>query len=242
MFVHYRTIGFILKKVDQGETDQLFTIYTKDFGKLEILGKAIRKTSSKLRSGAEIFYLSEIEFIQGKTHKTLTDAVLIDKFKNLRKNLKKLAMAYKISEVLDTMLKGQESDEKIWELLNETFEKLNDLRFKIYALRLIYYYFLWSFLSILGYQQEFYLCSLCRKKLTPENIFFSPGEGGLICNICGKSIQQVKEIGQNTVKILRIILQKDWSTFKKLKIKPEDLKSLKIISDYYFSEILEQNK
>ncbi len=242
MFVHYRTQGFILKKIDRGETDQLFTIYTEDFGKLEILGKAIRKTSSKLRSGAEIFYLSEIEFIQGKTHKTLTDAILIDKFKNLRKSLKRLATAYKISEVLDAMLKGQESDEKIWGLLSEVFEKLNNPRMLNTEYQTLYYYFLWNFISILGYQQEFYLCSLCQKKLTPENIFFSPGEGGLICNICGKSIQQVKEISSNTVKILRIILKKDWPTFKKLKIKPEDLKSLKIISDYYFSEILEQSK
>jgi DNA repair protein RecO (recombination protein O) len=242
MFTHYRTQGFIVRKINLGETDQLLTIYTKDFGKLEVLGRAIRKTSSKLRSGAEIFYLSEIEFIQGKTHKTLTDAILIDKFKNLRKSLKRLATAYKISEVLDAMLKGQESDEKIWGLLNEIFEKLNNPRMPNTEYQILYYYFLWNFISILGYQQEFYLCSLCRKKLTPENIFFSPGEGGLICNICGTSIQQVKEIGPNTVKILRIILKKDWPTFKKLKIKPEDLKSLKIISDYYFSEILEQSK
>ena len=76
MFLNYRTKGFIFKKEDRGEADQLFTIYTKDFGKLEILGKAIRKISSKLRSGAETFYLSEIEFIQGKTYKTLTDAIL----------------------------------------------------------------------------------------------------------------------------------------------------------------------
>jgi len=68
MFVHYRTQGLILKKEDQGEADLLFTIYTKDFGKLEILGRAIRKISSKLRSGAEIFYLSEVEFIQGKIY------------------------------------------------------------------------------------------------------------------------------------------------------------------------------
>lgn len=242
MFTHYRSQGLIFKKENREEFDQLFTIYTKDFGKLEVLGRAIRKSSSKLRSGAEIFYLSEIEFIQGKTHKTLTDAILIDKFKNLRKSLKRLATAYKISEVLDAMLKGQESDEKIWGLLNEIFEKLDNPRMLNTEYQMLYYYFLWNFISILGYQQEFYLCSLCQKKLTPENIFFSPGEGGLICNICGTSIQQVKEISPNTVKILRIILKKDWPTFKKLKIKPEDSKSLKIISDYYFSEILEQNK
>jgi len=123
MFTHYRTQGFILKKIDRGENDQLFTIFTKDFGKLEILGKAIRKISSKLRSGAELFYLSEVEFIQGKTYKTLTDAILIENFPNLRRNLERLSTVYKISEILDNLIKGQEPDEQIWHLLKETFDK-----------------------------------------------------------------------------------------------------------------------
>ncbi len=250
MFTHYRTQGFILKKEDRGEANQLFTIYTKDFGKLEILGKAIRKISSKLRSSTDIFYLSDIEFIQGKTHKTLTDAILINDFRNLRKSLKKLAVAYKISEVLDVLVKGQEPDEKIWQLLKEVFEQLNNWEIENSLnpaasgrkLKIIYYYFLWNLLSILGYRQEFYQCFLCQEKISPENIFFSPKEGGLICKNCKNSIKQAQEINSNTVKILRIILKKDWLTLKKLKIEPEDLKSLKIISDYYFTEILEQNR
>ena len=83
-FTHYRTQGIFLKKEDRGEADQLFTVFAEDFGKLEILGRAIRKITSKLRSASSPFYLSEIEFIQGKTYKTLTDAILIDNFKNIR--------------------------------------------------------------------------------------------------------------------------------------------------------------
>jgi len=90
MAVHYRTRGFVIKKTGRGEADQLFTIYTQDFGKLEVLGKAVRKIKSKLRGGIGLFYLSEIEFIQGKKTKTLTGAILIEKFPNIRKSLKKL--------------------------------------------------------------------------------------------------------------------------------------------------------
>ena len=54
MFFHYRTQCLILKKENQGEADQLFCVFCKNFGKLEILGKSIRKISSKLRQGAEI--------------------------------------------------------------------------------------------------------------------------------------------------------------------------------------------
>ncbi|OIP76093.1 MAG: DNA repair protein RecO [Parcubacteria group bacterium CG2_30_36_18] len=238
MFLNYWTKGFILKKEDRGEADQIFTIYTKDFGKLEILGKAIRKISSKLRSGAETFYLSEIEFIQGKTYKTLTDAILVEKFKNLRKDLKRLPIAYKISEILDNLVRGQEADEKIWYLLNETFNKLNNCQIvKLSNCQLLYYYFLWSLLSILGYKPELYNCSLCQKKLIPEKLYFNPKEGGIICQNCFKKLKSGKEVKPEIVKILRIMLEKNWITLSKLKIEKLYLKSLAEISKECYSYI-----
>ena len=218
----------------------MFTIYTKDFGRLEILGKAIRKISSKLRSGAEIFYLSDIEFIQGKVYKTLTDSVVINDFKNLRKSLSRLAVAYKISEVFDDLVRGQEPDEKLWQLLIDVFEKLNDPRIEYTKYQILYYFFLWNFLSILGYTPELFQCSLCQKKIIPENIFFSPREGGLICSQCKISIKSAKKIDQNIVKIIRIVLKKDWPTLKRLKLKKEDYGQLSLISNFYLSKILEE--
>ena len=236
MFVHYRTLGLIFKKDDRGEADQLFTIYTKDFGKLEILGKAIRKISSKLRSGAELFYLAEIEFIQGKTQKTLTDTILINKFENLRKDLKRLRIACRISEVLNSLVKSPEPDEKIWQLLNETFEKLNTYNLKPITYNLIYYHFLWNLLSVLGYTPELYNCALCQKKITPEDLYFNLKEGGVICGGCTEG----KEIQPETIKILRIILKKDWKTLSKLKIEAKYLKEIEDVSKNYLSLIVDE--
>jgi len=242
MFVHYRTRGFIFKKVDRGEADRIFTVFTKDFGKLELLAKAERKITSKLRAGLELFYLSEIEFIQGKTHKTLTDTILINNFKNLRSDLKRLKIAYQISEVLDKLVRGQEPDKKIWQLLNEVFDKLNSLEIKNWKIRIVYHYFLWNLLSILGYHPELYYCSLCQKKLTPENIFFNLKEGGLICLRCRKLTRKetTKRIKAETVKILRLILEKDLLTLKRLKIDKEELNQLAEISKLYLLENLRQ--
>jgi DNA repair protein RecO (recombination protein O) len=144
-------LGLILKKEDRGEADQLFTVYTKDFGKLEILGKAIRKISSKLRSGMEVFYLSEIEFIQGKGYKTLTDSLPLEKFKNLRQDLNRLKIAYQMAEAADDFLRGPEPDEKIWSLLLKVFRKIDDQKFSVRNLPALYRYFLFNFLSFLGY-------------------------------------------------------------------------------------------
>ncbi len=244
MFTHYRTQGIIIKKEDRGEADQLFTIYTKDFGKLEILGRAIRKIKSKLRAGAELFYFSEIEFIQGKAYKTLTDAILIEKFKNIRKDLERLVIAYQISEVLDNLVKGQEPDKDIWNLLNEAFIKLNNLQLTTYNLQLIYCYFLWNLFSLLGFKPELSTCPICREKLLPETFYFVPKEGGVVCWRCLKKLspeekERVKEISVVTVKILRIFLSNNWEILPRLKIIKEERKNLKEISELYLTFLKE---
>jgi len=131
MAVYYRTKGYVLKKTGLREADQLFTIYTKDYGKIDVLGRGIRKITSKLRSGIDLFCFCEIEFVQGKMYKTLTDAKMINKSKD------DFEAKMKMAEVMDRLIKEPEKDEKIWQLLND------DLKYK---------YFLWNLLSILGYE------------------------------------------------------------------------------------------
>ena len=196
MAIFYRTRGIVFKKTDLGEADRTFSFLTEDFGRLEILAKAERKIKSKLRGGLEIFYLTDIEFIQGKTHKTLTDAFLIENFKNIRKDLRKLKIAYRIADILENLVKGEEKDENIWELLLEVFQRFNNLpafrtqQFNTFSLQLIYYYFLWNFLSILGYQPETYYCPICQKKLKPGKLYFSSREGGVVCELCSKKVEK----------------------------------------------------
>lgn len=237
MFIHYRTQGLVLKKEDRGEANQLFTVYTKDYGKLEILGKAIRKIKSKLRSGADIFYLSDIEFIQGKTHKTLTDAILIENFLNLKRELPRLTLANRIAETLDSLTGTEEKDEKVWSLLLKTFKSLNSPRLSIKNFQLIYYYFLWKLSIFSGYKPELYNCSICQEKLAPGLIFFNPKEGGATCNDCSKNAKTGEKIFDETVKILRFIVTEDWETISRLKITDKDIVPLKEVSDFYLSFI-----
>ncbi len=246
MAIHYRTQAIFLKKIDLGEADQLFVIFTKKYGKLEVLGRAIRKIKSKLKSGAEIFYLSEVEFIQGKTYKTLTDAIAIEKYLNIRRNLSRLNLVKKIAECVDRLVFGQEADLKIWNLLLETIFRQNSEKEKKDQI-LNYYYFFWSLLAFLGYRPELYNCALCQQKLSLEPLVFSPKDGGVICALCQKSIKLIKvdqkqnfETSPETVKILRFILSKPWPTIKKLKIDKEEFSALREITGSYYRYVLEQ--
>lgn len=233
-----------MKKEGRGEADQLFSVFTKDFGKLEILGRAIRKITSKLRAGSELFYLSEIEFIQGKTHKTLTDAILIDKFKKIRENPERLSLVCQIADALDSLLGWEERDKAIWQLLLNAFKKLNNSLSTIHY-SLIYYYFLWNLFSILGHKPELYSCPVCGEKLLPETFYFVPREGGIVCWKCLKKFTEEekkfsKGIIVDTVKVLRLFLSEDWKILPRIKITEEAKRNLKEISEIYLSCLKEE--
>jgi len=242
MSFRYRTYGIFLKKNDQGEADRFFVVYTKDFGKLELLGKGIRKIKSKLKGAADLFYLSEIEFIQGKTHKTLTDAVLIDNFKELREDLRKWYVGLKISEDVDGLLYKEEKDLRVWNLILESFKKLKKASLKKNLILKIYYYFFWRLISYLGYEPQLYQCVICERKITRnDKVFFSFEEGGVIDGKCFKKEKfQGEEISLDVLKVLRIILKGEWRVFSKLKITPSVWKSLQHLSHLYIIKMTPQ--
>jgi len=239
MATHYRTQGFVLTKENFRETDQVFSVFCQDFGRINVLAKAIRKIKSKLRSGMGLFYFSEIEFIQGKNFKTLTDAMVIEKFKNMRSDLRKLQIAQKILDASDKLIKGEEKDEKIFSLINETLNRLNNYELRITNYELLYYYFLWNLFSVLGYKTDLYSCSVCQQKLSPTIMNFSPSQNGLICLKCSfDSIKDKATISPETVKILRIIQACDWETFERLKIENQQLEELELVCEQYLLSFL----
>ena len=238
MAVYYRTQGIIFKKQDRFEADRVFSIFTYDFGKLEIIARAIRKITSKLRGGIEIFSLSEIEFIQGKNRKTLTDTIAIERFSNIIQDPGRLEISYRISDILDNFIRGQEKDEFVFDLLKETLNKLNNPKLQILNIQLVYYYFLWNFLSAIGYRPEIQKCTACGVKLSPHVLYFSNKDGGLLCKNCSDSDIEAKKVNSDIVKILRLIFKKDWQILSKLKVDSFSQNLFKEISDNYYCYIL----
>lgn len=238
MAVCYRTKGFVFKKRDSFESDRVFSVFTEDFGRVEVLAKAIRKIASKLRGGIEVFSLSEIEFIQGKNQKTLTDAIVIETFKSISNNLEMLYIANKISLAVDSFIKGPVKDKVMLDLTLDVFKKINNTDNSVKNSSLIFYYFLWNMFSILGYAPQVNNCNICGQKVNPYNIYFSNKEGGVVCKKCQSALANSKKINSDALKLLRIILEKDWNIMSKLKISRTSEEIFKDISESYYSYML----
>ena len=140
MTTRYKTRAIVFRRENVNEADRNFSVFTDDFGQLDIFAKAIRKIVSKLRNGIDIFFLSEIEFIQGKSRKTLTDANTIKRFDNILSDPERFNIATDIGEVMGVFIKGQEQDQELFNLLEESFCKLDDNNLQNGKYFLVYYY------------------------------------------------------------------------------------------------------
>ncbi len=199
MFTHYRTEGVILRTRQTREADEIFTLYTKDFGKIDVVGRSIRKNSSKLRMNMSLFSHVEIGFIQGKSYHTLTDVILLNDFKNAKEALGKLSLFYRISEIFLVLVYGQEKDEKIFSFLLKSFQEIDKTVFSKNRLKLFFCFFSFNLLYFLGYKMYIEKCVFCGGAVE-EDCYFNPKEGGVVCKSCflknpvGTYLENVKSL------------------------------------------------
>ena len=183
MFTHYYTEGVILARRPMRDADEVFTFFTKDFGKIEVTGRSIRKNNSKLRMNTDTFSHVEIGFIQGKSYNTLTDATCLSSFKDAKKSLGKTSLFYRISELVLALVYGQEKDERVYFFLLNSFQKVDKETFSKNSLRLFYCFFSLNLLYFLGHRMYIEKCVFCGKPIKKE-CYFDPKEGGVTCKDC----------------------------------------------------------
>jgi len=238
VFLQYRSQGFILQTEIRGEADKILKVFTRKFGKIGVLAKAIRKLDSKLKSQAELFCLAEIEFIQGKSGKTLTDAVVLEKFQNTKNDLSKLRLAANFGQIFCSLVKNGQPDKALWILLTEFSQLLNKEELPGDKAFLFYQFFFWNLLRVLGYGPELYRCLLCSKTIAPPKIYWSNAGGGLVCPSCvSRTAVKTEMLSAETIKVLRLLFRQEWGIVKRVKLSPRMNLELKTISQKYLNLI-----
>lgn len=234
----YKTKGIIIKRSDLGEADKIITAFSDSDGKIKGKAKGIRFVLAKNAGHLELFNYSDLMMVksQGEIEKIAT-ASTIESFQNIRKDLKKTALAYYFCELVDTLTVLKEKNKKIFELL------LGSLRFldKNGKKELFSDYFKLNLLSFLGYKPELSFCVHCRKKLEPIDNYFSSPFGGLLCPNCFfKYAKKGVKISKNGVKILRALLSYDLEIINRLKIDLKPEKEVKEVTDNFVRYIAEK--
>lgn len=74
---HISTQAIILRRISFAEADRILTVLTPHHGKISLFAKGVRRPKSKLAGGLELFSVSDVVYIDGKSDlKTIVSARL----------------------------------------------------------------------------------------------------------------------------------------------------------------------
>ena len=95
-----------------GEADRIYTVLTRDLGKLEARAIGVRKSTSKLRGSIEPFSLSAVSFVKGKNYWRLTSAEPIQRIPAL------LGIARPFS-LIEKLIQGEEPHPELFDVIEQ---------------------------------------------------------------------------------------------------------------------------
>ncbi len=126
--------GIVLKRKNYGEADRILTIYSKRFGKVKLLAKGVRKPKSRKKAALEVFTLLKFSGVKGKRWDIITEASVLESFSKIRKDLKKVLVAFFLVETVDKLTTYEETNVELYNLLLQTLKKLTKTK-KLRGLR-----------------------------------------------------------------------------------------------------------
>ncbi len=142
--------GIVLKRINYQEADRIITFFAKELGKIKLVGKGIRKINSRRASHLEIFSHVKVLAYEKSHLFYIVEANLLNSFTYLRKNLRKVAIAYHLCEIVDRILPEREKNRQIFVLILNTFTQLEKEN-SSEKIRSLVRFFVHSLLSELGY-------------------------------------------------------------------------------------------
>ena len=116
--------GIILGKYDVGETDRMYIIYTKEAGKIRVLGKGVRRPNAKLAGHLEPVTLAEIFVARSRGVGKITGSIVLNNFARIKNNFNLLQKVFFALKIFEKLISDEEKDENIFVLVNNFLESL----------------------------------------------------------------------------------------------------------------------
>ena len=109
----YTTKGIVLRNSGVGEADRIYTIFTRELGKVYARAIGVRKSDSKLRGNLESYSLSSVSFVKGKDFWRITSSQLV-------KNIPPIPTITKPLNLLDRLIQGEEAHPELFDEIEQS--------------------------------------------------------------------------------------------------------------------------
>lgn len=124
-----QVFAFIFKSQSFGETDEIFTLYSKECGKFRALAKGTKRSQSRLRFGLLPVAKNEVRVIlNGSKLAKVTGARPLETFSHIIEDPNKLMLWYLAIELMNKATPDLEPNEELFQLLYNLLQCLNAVK------------------------------------------------------------------------------------------------------------------
>jgi DNA repair protein RecO (recombination protein O) len=232
----YQTEAVIIRKTKLGEADRILTIYTPEYGKIDVVAKGVRKPKSKMAGHLELLTYSQINLARGRNLETVIGAQTIDSFLNLKNDLLLTSSGLYTAELINQFTVAHVSSPALFKLFLETLNRLSRADSPELTMR----YFELHLLDMAGYRPQLQECVSCRETLKPVENAFCPSAGGILCPNCKYEYPSAFNFSVDALKVLRLFQRSAIEVASRLKITPELGQELKSALTAYIRYVLER--
>ncbi len=230
--MRFKTNGLVLRQQNIGERDKLVWVLTQSHGVLRAFARGAKNIKSPKCAGTGLLSYSALTVFEGKDSYSIDEAVALEQFTGLQRDIEKLALAQYFCELcLNLCPSGQEAEEHLRLMLNSLYmlseDKRPALQVKVcFEMRLI---------SLCGYLPDLVMCAECGEYEASEMVFV-PKTGKLYCSSCADrhGIQGAR-LPLSAVTALRHTVYADFEKLFSFSLRDELLEPLSQASERYIA-------
>src|SRR5258708_2688605 len=172
----YRDRAVVLRKLDYGEADRIFTLLTRNHGKVGAIAKGVRRPESKLGPSLELY--GHVDVLLAKGRGELDVVAQVQRMPGLRitGDVERMSHAALIAELAERVCEDRHPVDGVYELavmaLDELARETDPRRASAY--------FLMAALDLLGYAPQLGHCVSCEEPLKAQPAAFSAEAGRVL--------------------------------------------------------------
>jgi len=231
----YKVEAVVLRSRDLGGGDKLLILFSREQGKMKVVAHGAAKLSSRKRGSVQLFSHTNFLIHRGRELDSVSQCEGVEMFSFIMGDLEKISYASHLSELVDALSPEGEPNEPLFSLLLETMRLMETADVEILARS-----FEINAAGFLGYRPVLELCAQCQGP-PAGNIFFSPGQGGVLCETCGRLEPGAMPCSRGVVETLKVFLSWPPARLRQLKVGEAARKQIKKLLHEYLKYHLEQD-
>jgi DNA repair protein RecO (recombination protein O) len=202
----------VLRKLDYGEADRIFTLLTQTHGKVGAIAKGVRRPESKLGPSLELYGHIDVLLAKGRGDLDVVAQVQRVPGYRIEGDVETMSHAALIAELAERVCEDRHPVDGVYELAVMALDELS----RETDPRRASAYFLVAALDLLGYAPQLMACVACEKPLAAKPAAFSAEAGGFLCDTC--AVPSMSLVPLATIKVLRLMAAGDLQTYRRLKL------------------------